>query len=80
MKVVEFQIEIDKDLRVLIGKACKVAKLSECDVVRKSIELGASELIRRHSKHEPSFVDYLRDFRGLPIPKRRYVIRRRKTK
>ena len=58
-------------------KASKMTRLNKSEVTRQSIRLGAAELVRRYATGKPSLVEYLADFKGLEIPKRRHPIKRR---
>ena len=58
-------------------KASKMTRLNKSEVTRQSIRLGAAELVRRYATDKPSLVEYLADFKGLEIPKRRHPIKRR---
>ena len=70
-------VRADDELLDLITKASKITRLNKSEVTRQSIRLGAAELVRRYATGKPSLVEYLADFRGLEIPKRRYRIKRR---
>jgi hypothetical protein len=79
MKTNILPIRADSELLELIDKASKVTHLNKSEVTRQSIRLGAAELVRRYATgSKPSLVEYLADFRGLEIPRRRYPIKRRK--
>lgn len=78
MNKVALRIAVDDELLELIAKAAKLTSLSESEVIRRSIRFGTREIIRRQGKGKPCMVEYLRDFRGLEIPKRRYAIKHRK--
>jgi len=78
MKANVLPIRADSELLELINKASKITHLNKSEVTRQSIRLGAAELVRRYAGSKPSLVEYLADFRGLDIPKRRYSIKRRK--
>ena len=76
-KTVVFTIRADDELLGLIAKAKEITQLSKCELIRQSIKLGAAELVRRYRWAKPSLMEYLADFRGLEIPKRRYPVKRR---
>jgi hypothetical protein len=78
MKMNIFPIRADDELLGLITKASKITRLNRSEVTRQSIRLGAAELVRRYSAGRPSLVEYLSDFKGLEIPKRRFAVKRRK--
>jgi hypothetical protein len=78
MKTNVIPIRVDNELLGLIAKASKITRLNKSEVTRQSIRLGAAELVRRYETGRPSLVEYLADFRGLEIPKRRYPIRSRR--
>ena len=77
MKRAVFPIRADADLMILIDRASKVTHLNRSEVTRQSIRLGAEELVRRYSTKKPSLVEYLTDFKGLEIPKRRRPVKPR---
>ena len=77
MKSHVLPIRADDELLDLITKASKITRLNKSEVTRQSIRLGAAELVRRYATGKPSLVEYLADFRGLEISKRRYPIKRR---
>ena len=77
MKTNVLPIRADDELLDLITRASKITRLSKSEVTRQSIRLGAAELVRRYATGKPSLVEYLADFKGLEIPKRRYPIKRR---
>lgn len=68
----------DSELVELIEKVSKITRLNKSEVTRQSIRLGAEELVRRYTTSKPSLVEYLAEFRGLEVPKRRFPITRRK--
>lgn len=72
-----FPIRADDELLGLIANASKITRLNKSEVTRQSIRLGAVELVRRYTTNKPSLVQYLAEFKGLEIPKRRYPVRRR---
>ena len=77
MKTNVLPIRADDELLDLISKASKITHLNKSEVTRQSIRLGAAELVRRYATGKLSLVEYLGDFKGLQIPKRRYPIKRR---
>jgi hypothetical protein len=77
MKTNVFPIRADDELLELISSASKLTRLNKSEVTRQSIRLGAAELVRRYKESKPSLVEYLAEFKGLDIPKRRYPIKRR---
>jgi len=77
MKSNVFPIRADDELLGLIAKASEATRLSKSEVTRKSIRLGAAELVRRYATGKPSLLEYLAEFKGLEIPKRRHPIKRR---
>jgi hypothetical protein len=78
MKANVLPIRADDELLKLIEKTSKITRLNKSEVTRQSIRLGVAELVRRYTTPKPSLIDYLADFRGLEVPKRRYPIKRRK--
>ena len=77
MKTSVFPIRADDELLSLITKASKITRLNKSEVARQSIRLGAAELVRRYTTRKLSLVEYLSDFKGLDIPKRRWPIKGR---
>jgi DNA-binding transcriptional ArsR family regulator len=77
MKTNVFPIRADDELLELISCASKITRLNKSEVTRQSIRLGAAELVRRYKEGKPSLVEYLAEFKGLDIPKRRYPVKRR---
>jgi len=55
----------------------KITRLNKSEVTRQSIRIGAAELARRYTGAKPTLAEYLADFKGLEIPKRRHPVRRR---
>ena len=76
MKTMVFPVRVDRELAGLIGEASRITRLSRSEVTRQSIRLGAPELVRRYRGKKQSLVEYLAEFRGLDIPKRRHPVRR----
>jgi len=77
MKTNVFPISAEDDLLALINKVSKLTRLNRSEVTRQSIRLGAAELARRYTGAKPALAEYLADFKGLEIPKRRHPLRRR---
>jgi len=65
------------DLLALINKVNKITRLNRSELTRRSIRLGAVVLARRYTGAKPALVEYLADFKGLEIPKRRHPLRPR---
>ncbi len=77
MKANVFPIRSDDELLDLISTASKITRLNKRDVTRQSIRLGPAELVRRYRRGKPSLVQYLADFKGVKLPKRRNLLRLR---
>ena len=78
MKTNVFPVRVDDDLLGLITRASKITRLNKSEVTRQSLRLGAAELVRRYGAGRPPLVEYLADFKGLEIPKRRHPLKRRR--
>jgi hypothetical protein len=77
VKTTVFPVRVDNELAELIGEASRITRLNRSEVTRQSIRLGAAELVRRYRGKRESLAEYLADFRGLEIPKRRYPVKLR---
>ena len=78
MKTMVVQIRIEPELAALINDAAGQTGLSKSEVLRQGLRKGVPQVARALG-HRPkrTFIDALREFKGLEISERRHPMKRR---